>query len=267
MIRLLGQVEFTFHDVPWQLPTSASAGALTALALDVGVTVSHHRLCDMLWDTLPSSAITNLRGHIAEVRRYLRLATADTGDAQRIQVVTLRASRGGGGGYRLTARPEDIDVHLFGRHADLGQKAIRHGDWAAAHRALSEGMRLWRGPAGMGVTASDRLRARLDGFTLRFLDFRESLTEALIRLGDLQEASHYAQQMTADHPLRERPWAQLIRTRYLLGDLDGAHVSYDRARRTLNESLGHDPSQHLQQLHVAVIRRDDAVVLDDRGAA
>lgn len=113
----------------------------------------------------------------------------------------------------------------------------------------------------MGITASDRLRDRLDSFTLRHLDLLEDLTESLIQLGDLQQASHCAQQMTAEHPLRERPWAQLIRIRYLLGDLDGAHVLYDRMRRTLNEELGHDPSPHLQRLHIAVIRRDDAGVL------
>jgi DNA-binding SARP family transcriptional activator len=264
LIRLLGQVELTSDDVSVRLPTSAAAGALTALALEVGATVRHDRLCGMLWDSLPSSAIHNLRGHIAEIRRYLRLAMPGSQNSQRAQIVTLRACRGGWGGYRLRAHQGDIDVHVFSKQADLAQRAIRIGDWAGAYNALSAGMTLWRGPAGMGIAASDRLRGRLDGFTLRHLDLREDLTETLIQLGHFQQASQFAQQMTADHPLRERPWGQLIRTRYLLGDLDGAHISYDRARRTLSEELGHDPSPRLQQLHVAVIHRDEAVLFAER---
>ncbi|WP_158088699.1 AfsR/SARP family transcriptional regulator [Thermoactinospora rubra] len=153
---------------------------MTALALEAGSTVSHDRLCGMLWDVLPPSAINNLRGHIATIRRYLRISGASA-----VAVETLRASRGGsGGGYRLTASLDDIDVHVFTRCAETAQQALRSRDCAAALRLLEEALQLWRGPAGMGATVSDALRERLDGFTLRYLDLQEDVTECLIRRYD-----------------------------------------------------------------------------------
>jgi DNA-binding SARP family transcriptional activator len=265
LIRLLGPTELIFEGMPVPLPTAGSAGAITVLAVEAGVTVSHDRLCDMLWNTPPSSAISNLRGHIAEVRRYLRLASHGGPFVQKIQVVTVRAARGGGGGgggYHLTAQTNDVDLHRFMRHAELGRKAMLHGDWSGALGLLREGLRLWRGAPGMGITASDRFREQLDGYTLRCLDLREDFVECLIQLGDLQQAGHHSWKMTTDHPLRERSWGQLIRIRYLLGDLDTALSSYDRARRTLMEELGCDPSPDLKRIHAAVLHREDALVLD-----
>ncbi|MYU19979.1 hypothetical protein GTZ78_57230, partial [Streptomyces sp. SID8361] len=51
------------------------------------------------------------------------------------------------GGYRLSADPDDIDLHRFERLADEGTRALADGDPAKAVDLLDAALGLWRGPA------------------------------------------------------------------------------------------------------------------------
>lgn len=62
--------------------------------------------------------------------------------------------------------------------------------------------------------------------------------------------------LTADHPLREPLWAQLITALYLCGRQSDALDACRRLKTTLADELGLDPSPPLQELEQRILRQD-----------
>lgn len=67
--------------------------------------------------------------------------------------------------------------------------------------------------------------------------------------------------MTHDAPLRELPWAQLIRVLYVTGDPANALNAFNQARSVFVEALGIDPPRRLQQLQRAILNRDEKAII------
>jgi len=80
--------------------------------------------------------------------------------------------------------------------------------------------------------------------------------EALLMAGRPDLAVGVLHALVAEHPLRERAWALLMRTLYATQDVEGALDAYARARTVMTEALGIEPAEELQRLHLAILRRD-----------
>lgn len=105
---------------------------LAALALRPGRAVPVAELVADVWaDEPPADATAALQALVGRLRR----------------VLGKEALTSGPGGYRLAARPDDVDLHVFERLARQGGAELEAGaPWDAA-RTLRSALALWRGPA------------------------------------------------------------------------------------------------------------------------
>ncbi|RRR65330.1 BTAD domain-containing putative transcriptional regulator, partial [Streptomyces sp. RP5T] len=105
---------------------------LTVLALRPGRTVPVSVLVDEVWDGDPPADATGaVQALVGRLRRALGAGAVASVD----------------GGYRLTAAPDDIDLHRFERLVADGVRALSDGDPAKAAGILDDALALWRGPA------------------------------------------------------------------------------------------------------------------------
>ncbi|HEX6400536.1 MAG TPA: BTAD domain-containing putative transcriptional regulator, partial [Actinomycetota bacterium] len=126
-----------------------------------------------------------------------------------------------------------------------------------------DALALWRGPALADVAGESSLlaeAARLDDLRLAA---QEERIEGLLASGQTGRAVGEAETLLARHPLRERPWGQLMLALYREGRQADALSAFQRAREVLADELGIDPSPELARLQERILGQDAA--LDLRG--
>ncbi|MDI2125183.1 AfsR/SARP family transcriptional regulator [Yinghuangia seranimata] len=214
---------------------------LVRLALDTDRPVPADLLVRAVWDEdEPAGAANALQSLVSRLRRMLGPG-----------VITSEA-----GGYRLAVDRGAVDAHAFERAAAEGRRLLAAGDPAAAEAALTRALALWHGTAL--ADATDRgfaagPAARLEELRLTALEDR---ADARLRLGRVAETVPELEQLTAEHPLRERLHGQLIVALDTVGRRADALAAYQAVRTTLADELGIDPSPELDELHMAVLRGD-----------
>jgi tetratricopeptide (TPR) repeat protein len=73
--------------------------------------------------------------------------------------------------------------------------------------------------------------------------------------------------MTAEHPLRERAWAQLMLAFYRAGRQADALAAFDEARQACARELGLDPGPALRELRQRIVVADPALTIGTRAEA
>ena len=219
---------------------------LVRLAADAGTIVTVDVLSDALWgDDGPADPTNALQSLVSRLRRALPASGL---------------VRSAPGGYSLDIGPDAVDAHRFERLAREGARLVRSGDHHAALRIVNEGLGLWRGPALADVAAAGYARAvaaRLEELRVVAMEDR---VEAELATGDPGRLVGELRALVAEHPLRERLRAQLLRALYAAGRQADALAAYEELRRLLVEEVGVDPSQELQELHLAILRQDTSVL-------
>ena len=243
--RVLGPVEVIHGGQVFAVGGARARAVLAMLLLDANRVVSADRLAGGLWPDLePARAASNLQVRLTELRRALRSA----GEADRL--VTRPP------GYLFLAGADELDVLRFEQLAAAGRAALANADAAGAARLLTESLALWRGPAladlgDAGFMATERARlqdARLDAV--------ESRVDALLACGRHRETVAELEELTAEHPLRERFWAQRLLALYRSGRQADALRAYRELRAVLTEQLGIEPGPELRQLEGRILRQD-----------
>ncbi|MET9726439.1 AfsR/SARP family transcriptional regulator, partial [Streptomyces zaomyceticus] len=209
---------------------------LTVLALRAGRTVLVPDLVDEVWhgDEPPADAVAALQALVGRLRKSLgrdRVISAD-------------------GGYRLDARPEDVDTRRFERLAAEGVAALGAGDPARAADLLDEALGLWRGPALADLPDREAEAARWEA---RRLDARRARLDAALGLGEASEALLEVTALCAARPLDEPLQALRIRALRDTGRAAEALAAYEAVRRALATRLGTDPSPALRALHAELL--------------
>ncbi|MEU7468182.1 BTAD domain-containing putative transcriptional regulator [Streptomyces sp. NPDC044984] len=209
---------------------------LTVLALRAGRTVPVGLLVDEVWGDAdpPADATGALQALVGRLRRTLgadRIASVD-------------------GGYRLTAAPDDIDLHRFERLAGDGLRALADGDAAKAAAVLDDALALWRGPALTDLPDRTADAARL---ATRHLDVLRARHTAALALGDAEQSLPELTALCEDHPLDEPLQALRLRALRDTGRTAEALAAFEDVRRLLADRLGSDPGAELRVLHAELL--------------
>ncbi|NUK34456.1 AfsR/SARP family transcriptional regulator, partial [Streptomyces lunaelactis] len=231
--QVLGTTSALHDDgTPVALGGARLRALLAVLALRAGRTVPVGVLVDGVWDgDPPADAVGAVQALVGRLRRALGHAAVASAD---------------GGGYRLCAEAEDVDLHRFDRLAGEGARALEEGDAVKAATLLDDALALWQGPVLADLPDRTTETARWDA---RRLDARRSRLGAALALGRAEEALPELFALCEEHPLDER--LQVLRIRALrdAGRAAQALAAYEAVRRLLADSLGADPGPELRALH------------------
>ncbi|MBI0294753.1 winged helix-turn-helix domain-containing protein [Streptomyces sp. PRKS01-29] len=154
------------------------------------------------------------------------------------------------GGYRLSADPDDIDLHRFERLAEEGARALADGDPAKAVDLLDAALALWRGPALSDLPDATAPAARAEA---RRLDARRARFAADLALGRAEQALPALTGLCDAHPLDEPLHALRVRALRDVGRVAEALVAYEAIRHEIAERLGADPGPELRALHAELL--------------
>ncbi|GAB3896180.1 BTAD domain-containing putative transcriptional regulator [Kibdelosporangium lantanae] len=212
---------------------------LARLALDAGHAVTPAALVEALWTD--ADQLKALQSLVSRLRGVL-------GDAQ---LVTS-----GPAGYRLAVEPDAVDALRFERLARTGRQSLARARPAEAATAFRAALDLWRGPALADVTEAPFAGAAAERLERARLVAVEDRVEADLAVGTDLDLVGELESLTAEHPLRERLHAQLIRALARDGRGAEALAAYERIRGLLADRFGSDPGPQLQEAHLAVLRGD-----------
>jgi DNA-binding SARP family transcriptional activator len=242
--RLLGPVEVADGGRVLTLAGTKQRALLAILLLRANHVVSTDQLLEELWgEQSPRSGRTALQVLVSQLRKALGAG----GDA----LVTQPP------GYILRLDRDQLDVHRF---ESLIVDADR-ADAAASAARLRDALALWRGPPLADLayeTFAQPAIRRLEELRLVALERRIDADLALGRHAELVAELHT---LTAEHPLRERFYAQLMLALYRCGRQADALGVYQTSRRVLVEQLGIEPSAPLRELEQAILQQDPSLEL------
>ncbi|MBZ3903313.1 MULTISPECIES: AfsR/SARP family transcriptional regulator [Streptomyces] len=234
--RILGTTQALQADgTPVPVGGARLRALLTVLALRPGRTVPASALVDEVWaDDPPADAPAALQALVGRLRRALGP------DA----VASLN------GGYRLTAAPDDIDLHRFERLADDGARALADGDAARAASVLDDALALWQGPplADLPDRAAEAAR-----WETRRLDAHRARLAAALALGRPETALPDLTALCDTHPLDEPLQSLRLQALRDTGRTAEALAAYEEVRRLLSARLGTSPGRALRTLHADLL--------------
>jgi predicted ATPase/DNA-binding SARP family transcriptional activator/tetratricopeptide (TPR) repeat protein len=212
---------------------------LIRLAIDAGRPVAADRLAEDLWpDGPPAEAANALQALVSRLRR----------------AVGREAIEYGPGGYGLAAGRCEVDAAEFERLVAAGRGGLADGEHARAAGTLRRALGLWRGPALTDARDAPFAAAAITRLEELRLAAVEDRIEADLWLGRGAGLVPEAEELVAEHPLRERLRGQLMRALYAAGRQADALAAYQDARRLLADQLGVDPSPALAGVQLAILR-------------
>jgi YVTN family beta-propeller protein len=257
--RILGPLEVEDGPQSLRLAGHQQRALLALLLLRANEVVPVDDIVEDLWGAEPpASATKSVHALISKLRRRLEGEAAgepnrDTGENG---VLLTRPH-----GYLLTVADGELDLHRFQSLMEEGHGALTAGDAAEAAHRFREALALWRGPP-LAEFAYDSFAqveiARLEELRLSGVEER---IEADLALGRHRELIPELEALLAKNPLRERLRGQLMLALYRSGRQAQALDAYRRARRTLVDELGIEPSPALQRLEQAILQQDEALEL------
>ncbi|WP_158840421.1 AfsR/SARP family transcriptional regulator [Saccharothrix deserti] len=218
---------------------------LAALSLRAGRVVSIGELVSFLWgDDPPARTRGTLQTYVMRLRQLL-------GDPSLIRTTS--------DGYRLVVPPEHVDVHRFTTTAGLARQAAQSGHLVDAAELYAEALNLWRGPALSDVPSEALRDDEVPRLAERLLVVHEERNDVELALGNHERLVPLLRSLTADHPLRERFWAQLMVALYRASRQAEALEAFRLVDRMLDEQLGIEPGAALRRLHQAILVGDPSL--------
>jgi predicted ATPase/DNA-binding SARP family transcriptional activator len=241
---LLGPLSVSCDGEPIALGGQKRRALLAALLLDANHVVSRDRLIDALWgEDPPDTARNTIQVYISQLRKLLPDGALETAPP----------------GYRLAVQNESVDLFEFVRLSQEGRTALARGDAAGAAEGLRAALALWRGPPLADLAWEPFAHAEIARLEELRLAALEDRIEADLALGRHGQLVGELERLVAEQPLRERLRGQLILALYRAGRQADALAVYQRARKTLVDELGLEPSESLRKLERAILAHDPSL--------
>jgi DNA-binding SARP family transcriptional activator len=231
--------------------------ALAVLLLRANRPCPRSMLVEALWASEPpGSPDAALRVCISRLRRCL-------GDcAVRLESIGPPGGRAPGHrqqrGYMMTVRPGELDVDEFTDRVAQGQAELDAGNAAAAATSLVHALALWGDPPLPDLPESEIIAADLERLANLRQAAVDTLVEARLAAGDIEEVLGQLRAIVATNPGRERVYDQLMRAYNALGMRKEALDVYQVARRAMREQEGTEPGQALAVLHKRILAEEMA---------
>jgi DNA-binding SARP family transcriptional activator len=220
------------------------------LLIHANEVVSTDALIDALWmGPPPPSALLSLEVHVSRLRRAFLDAAAT-----HPPVITTSPC-----GYRLNAEDQQTDIGRFERLALEGHEYLLAGDVAESCSLLSQSLELWRGPALVEFSRFGFAQPEIARLESRRLEALEDRIEADLALGHEWHIASELEGLVKEHPLRERFHAQLMLALTRCGRQADALAVYNQLRARLGDELGVDPGASIEELYIAILRRDPRI--------
>src|SRR5215218_1454775 len=250
---VLGPLEVIAESGPVPLGGQKQRVLLALLLTRPGRVVSVDALVQGLWgDDPPRSADKTLQSYVVHLRHALEP------DRPRGMAGTVLVTRQPG--YLLRVEPGELDAARFEELATHGRRLLAAGAAEAAAATLREALALWRGEAFEEFPQVDACAAEAARLAELRLGAGEERVEADLALRRHRELLAELEDLTRQHPLRERLWGQLLLALYRCGRQAEALLAYQRARATLVEELGIEPGVELRRLHTAILAQDPGLL-------
>ena len=242
--RILGPLEVLSPNGWTAIGAPKWRSLLACLLVRPGQLVPTESLIYELWGDNPPSTANNL------VSIYVHRLKKVIGDTEG-ELLLYRAP-----GYMLRVAPGDLDLQVFESLAAEGRAALASADPQRAAGLLGEALGLWRGALLADVLPSPLLANRADRAAELRLTTTELRVEADLECGSAVQVIPELRGLVAEHPLRERLWALLMRALEEAGRRSEALEAYARAREAIADELGTDPGSELQRLYAELLAAD-----------
>ncbi len=220
---------------------------LAMLVMNRNRAVSVDALIDAVWGESPvPAARTSIHSYVSNLRRLLGSGRQDPS----------RVLASVPPGYQLNVADADCDLGRFVIEKNAGVHAAAAGRFEDASGHLTTALAEWRGPF------LDDLRefAFVDMFATALAEVRVAVqtahAEAEIACGRADAIIPRLEVLSAEHPFRERLWAQLITAYYVAERQSDALDAYRRLKTNLADNLGIDPGPTVRALHERILRQE-----------
>jgi predicted ATPase/DNA-binding SARP family transcriptional activator len=245
-LRVLGGIEVVADGNLVPLGGSKPRLLTAVLAAHRRQVVSIDTLADALWgDAPPPTAKATLQTHVSKLRRLFHGSSG-------VDLVNRPP------GYVLEIDRQLVDADRF-EAGLLDGRAVGDLDPGAAIERLDAALGLWRGPAFAEFADTPSVQAeaiRLE--ELRLVAVEERI-DARLDVGRHAAAIGELEAMVREHPLRERPWRQLMLALHRSGRQTEALRTAQRVREQLRDEAGLEPSSALQALEQAIAGDDPSL--------
>src|SRR5579875_1750763 len=220
---------------------------LAALLIRSDQVVTIEQLVDEIWsEKAPRRAVAGIHVYISQLRKFLNH------HGQMDNPISTRYP-----GYILRIGPDEFDLWDYERLMNLGRAYAREGSHQEAVDCLGDALSLWRGP----VLDRARHGPIVEGFVVRINEARlecvEMLMDSSLMLGRHRELIGELYALTAEYPLREMFYRQLMLALYRSERQADALQVYQRARQRLQDELGLEPCRTLREIQHAILVSDD----------
>jgi DNA-binding SARP family transcriptional activator len=245
--EILGPLQVVHNGKTESISAPKTEQLLATLLIRHDQVVTIEQLIEELWgEQIPKRALAGLYVYVSQLRKFLSSA----GDGS--NPISTHSS-----GYILRLGTDELDIQLFQELVNSGREYVKERNYQGAIIALESALALWRGPI-LAVPANGPIGY---GFVTWIsevqLECTELLMESRLRLGHHRELIGRLYSLTAEHPLREIFYCQLMLALYRSDRKADALTLYRQARQTLQNELGLEPCRALQDLQRAILSADD----------
>ncbi|MGP4022081.1 BTAD domain-containing putative transcriptional regulator [Actinomadura sp. 3N407] len=215
---------------------------LAALSLQAGRPMPVEELVDVIWGhEQPANPRRAVQLYVSRLRETLNSLISD-------DIITTC-----GDGYCLRVAPGQTDLMRFRNWLSVAARAADEGDLDAEAEALATALAQWRRDPLAGVPSDKLQREIVPQLREEHLWTLERRFDVELRRRKHGEIVGELIALTAQHPLREKLWAQLVTALHASGRRGDALDAYHTVRRNLTDELGLDPGEELQALQALVL--------------